>query len=89
MPLWLDLLRTPMAATETARLRWLRMSWQLSCLATALCVAFIRPMRAVIGQAAPCLAAGIIAITVIQSLLYWTAKQRADNHAGEPGETPE
>jgi len=89
MPLWLDLLRTPMAAPETARLRRLRMSWQGSCILTAVCVAFFSPMHELMGRAAPCLVAIILATTVRQSLVYWLAKQRADNRLFDSGEKGE
>lgn len=89
MPLWLELLRTPMAAPETARLRRLRMAWQLLCVLTALCVAFFSPMRALMGRAALYLVAIILALTLLQSLLYWNAKQRADNRLFDRGEEGE
>ncbi|SEK04161.1 hypothetical protein SAMN05518849_13229 [Sphingobium sp. AP50] len=89
MPLWLDLLRTPMAAPETGKLRRLRYLWQSLCALTALCVGFITPLRQGIGGAAPCLAAAVIAATLIQSLIYWAAKQRADNASLNAGERPE
>ena len=89
MPLWLDLLRTPMAAPETLRLRRLRFTWQALCVLTALSVWFIRPLRQEMGPAAPCLAAVLILVTVIQSLIYWAAKQRADNAPVDPAEQPE
>lgn len=79
MPLWFDLLRTPMAAPETRRLRRMRTAWQILCLLTALGVWFIAPLRGVLGQAAPCIVMVLILLTLIQSLIYWTAKQRADN----------
>lgn len=79
MPLWLDLLRTPMAAPETACLRRLRMTWQGLCILTAVCVAFFSQMHELMGRTASCLVAIILVATVIQSLVYWLAKQRADN----------
>lgn len=79
MPLWFDLLRTPMAAPETGRLRRKRIAWQVLCLLTALCVGFVTPLRGVFGQAAPCIVVVLIMLTLIQSLIYWAAKQRADN----------
>src|SRR3546814_14217306 len=35
MPLWLDMLRTPMAAPETIRLRVMRLAWLSLCVALA------------------------------------------------------
>lgn len=89
MPLWLDLLRTPMAAPETARLRRLRMVWQGLCVLTAVCVAFFSPIHELMGRTAPYLAAIILALTVLQSLVYWFAKQRADNRLFDSGEEGE
>ena len=40
MPLWLDLLCTPMAAPETRPLRRLRLAWQALCLTSAAVVGF-------------------------------------------------
>ncbi len=79
MPLWFDLLRIPMAAPETRRLRRMRTAWQVLCLLTALCVGFVAQLRGVLGQGAPCIIAVLIMLTLIQSLIYWAAKQRADN----------
>ena len=46
MPLWLDMLRTPMAAPETRDLRRLRRIWQVLCLLLAATViAFVRFVR--------------------------------------------
>ncbi|AMK26065.1 MULTISPECIES: hypothetical protein [Sphingobium] len=84
MPLWLDLLRTPMAAPETVPLRAKRRTWQLLCLSTALAVGLITPLRGLIGSAAPRIAALLIVATLLQSRLYWGAKRRADDK-GHPG----
>lgn len=89
MPLWLDLLRTPMAAPETAHLRHLRMAWQALCVLTAVCVAFFAPMHKLMGRTALYLVAIILALTVLQSLVYWFAKQRADNRLLDSGEEGE
>jgi hypothetical protein len=78
MPLWLDLLRTPMAAPETAALRRLRLSWQALCLGSALVVGLFSPLRHVIGRAAPLLAAILLVATVICTAIYFVLKQRAD-----------
>ena len=79
MPLWFDLLRTPMAAPETRHLRRMRIAWQVLCLLTALCVGFIAQLRGELGQGAPCIVAVLFMLTLAQSLIYWAAKQRADN----------
>ena len=44
MPLWLDMLRTPMAAPETRDLRRLRRIWQVLCLLLAASVAGLQPL---------------------------------------------
>lgn len=88
MPLWLDLLRTPMAAPETVSLRAKRRAWQLLCLSTALAVGLVTPLRGLVGSAAPRIAALLIVATLLQSRLYWAAKRRADEGHG-PGEALE
>ena len=55
MPLWLDLLRTPMAAPETGALRRMRLVWQGLCLSVALVVGFFAQVHA-----APALAAATL-----------------------------
>ncbi|WP_336952433.1 hypothetical protein [Sphingobium aromaticivastans] len=89
MPLWLDLLRTPMAAPETRFLRFMRHAWQGLCLALAATILLFAPMRAWIGPLAPRLAAGLILLTAVHTLIYFRAKGRADNadvqEAGEGG----
>ena len=52
MPLWLDLLRTPMAAPETRPLRRLRLAWQALCLTSAAVVGFFSSLRHAIGRPA-------------------------------------
>lgn len=78
MPLWLDLLRTPMAAPEAPALRRLRMIW-LSCWAAlGTGVFFVEPLTRAIGRAAPCLLAALIAATLLVTALYLLRKHRAD-----------
>lgn len=78
MPLWLDLLRTPMAAPETQSLRRLRYGWQLLCLLTAATVGFYGPLHALLGQRAAALAFGLVLLLALHSLLYLARKHRAD-----------
>ena len=52
MPLWLDLLRTPMAAPETRPLRRLRLAWQALCLTSAAVVGFFSTLRHAIDAGA-------------------------------------
>ncbi len=87
MPLWLDLLRTPMAAPETPALRRLRLTWQGLCLGLAGGIAMIRPLRALLGQAAPAVVACLLVATLSVTAAYLVRKNRADtaylDRAGE------
>ena len=78
MPLWLDMLRTPMAAPETAGLRRLRLVWQVLCLALAASIAGLAPLRALMGRAAPCMIAVLLVATLLATLIYLRRKHRAD-----------
>jgi hypothetical protein len=78
MPLWLDMLTTPMAAPETPRLRRMRLIWQALCLALAASVIFAGALSRAFGPASPCLIAALLAATIAWSALYWTRKHRAD-----------
>lgn len=78
MPLWLDLLRTPMAAPETKRLRGLRLTWMALCAASASVVAFFKPLHHDLGRLAPVLAAPLLLATLLVTALYLTRKHRAD-----------
>lgn len=88
MPLWLDLLRTPMAAPETPALRRMRRIWQALCFSVALSVSFFTQIHAVIGRAAPCFVAGLLVGAGLYTWLYLRRKNAADNvfleRAGEP-----
>lgn len=78
MPLWLDLLRTPMAAPESAGLRRMRLVWQRLCLSVALLVGFFARVHSALGRAAPCLAAGLLVAAALYTLLYVRRKNAAD-----------
>ena len=78
MPLWLDLLRTPMAAPETASLRRLRLIWQMLCLSLAASILFLRPLRPAAGPAAPCGIAMLLVATLACTGVYLVRKHRAD-----------
>lgn len=78
-PLWLDLLRTPMAAPETPALRRMRLVWQLLCLALALVVGLFDPLHDVTGRVAPCLAAALLVATGLQTWAYLRRKKAADD----------
>ncbi len=79
MPLWLDLLRTPMAAPETPPLKRLRLGWQLLCLLTAATVGFYGPLHALLGQRAAAIALGLVVVLALQTWLYLARKHRADS----------
>jgi len=78
MPLWLDLLRTPMAAPETATLRRMRFIWQALCVSCALVVGLFSPLRHIVGRAAPIGAALLLCVTAGYTSLYLVRKHRAD-----------
>ncbi|ARS28335.1 hypothetical protein [Sphingomonas sp. KC8] len=78
MPLWLDLLCTPMAAPETPELRRMRFTWQALCVTCALVVGLFSSLRHAVGRAAPIGAALILLATAAYTCLYLFRKQRAD-----------
>ncbi|MDF0490573.1 hypothetical protein PX554_20790 [Sphingomonas sp. H39-1-10] len=78
MPLWLDLLCTPMAAPETPKLRRMRLTWQALCVTCALVAGLFSPLRHAVGRAAPIGAALILLATAAYTCLYLFRKQRAD-----------
>lgn len=79
MPLWLDLLRTPMAAPETDDLRVMRRTFQVLCVLSAFGVVAISPLVAFFGQRASFVVAAILATTALHTALYVFRKNRADN----------
>ncbi len=78
MPLWLDLLRTPMAAPETHPLRRMRLIWQGLCLSSALVAGFFHSLHSVLGRAAPCLVLALLVATGLHTWLYLHRKNAAD-----------
>ncbi|MDT7532983.1 hypothetical protein OVY48_05945 [Sphingobium sp. SA2] len=78
MPLWLDLLRTPMAAPESRSLRRMRFTWQGLCLSLALSVGLFTPFHRMAGQLAPVLVAVLLLVTALYTGLYVARKQRVD-----------
>ncbi len=78
MPLWLDLLRTPMAAPETPSLRRMRLTWQVLCLSSALVVGLFSPFYRAVGQLAPLTAALLLIVTGGWTAFYLVRKHRAD-----------
>lgn len=78
MPLWLDLLRTPMAAPESRSLRRMRFTWQGLCLSLAFTVALFTPFHRVAGHLAPVFVAVLLVATAVYTWLYLARKQRID-----------
>lgn len=78
MPLWLDLLRTPMAAPETPRLMAMRRTFQVLCILCALTVAFVSPLTAILGRFAPIGIAALLISTAVYTAFYVVRKNRAD-----------
>ncbi len=78
MPLWLDLLRTPMAAPESVGLRRMRFIWQALCLATAVGAGLFGPIHRAVGRGAPIAMAGLLFVCAVWTGLYLVRKQRAD-----------
>lgn len=79
MPLWLDMLRTPMAAPETGPLKAMRRAWLSLCVTLAAAVTLLDPLQAQLGQGAPAMVAALLLATVAITILYLRAKQNADN----------
>lgn len=79
MPLWLDMLRTPMAAPETGPLKVMRRAWLSLCVTLAAAVTLLDPLRAQLGRGAPAMVAALLLVTVAITIVYLRAKQRADD----------
>lgn len=79
MPLWLDLMKTPMAAPETDDLRGMRRTFQILCVASALGVLAISPLVRFFGPAASFMVAALLLTTALHTALYVYRKNRADN----------
>ena len=78
MPLWLDLLRTPMAAPETRTLRRMRLIWQGLCIGTAVAAGCFRPLHRLLGDRATLGVAVLLAAVIGYGALYLARKHRAD-----------
>ncbi|WP_298274675.1 MULTISPECIES: hypothetical protein [Alphaproteobacteria] len=75
---WLDFLKTPMAAPETAGLRTLRMAVLSIAVALALSILLLKPMRAQIGAGAGGAIAGLLLALAVLIPVYVFRKNRAD-----------
>lgn len=78
MPLWLDLLKTPMAAPETPELRSMRRTFQLLCVLSAVGVIAISPLTNLLGRIAPLMVGAILLTSAFYTALYALLKNRAD-----------
>lgn len=78
MPLWLDMLRTPMAAPETRALRRLRLTWQALCLSLGASILCLQPLLRQFGRAASAAIAVLLVAVLATTALYLARKHRAD-----------
>ncbi|MFW2854499.1 hypothetical protein ACM61V_21915 [Sphingomonas sp. TX0543] len=77
--MWLDMLRTPMAAPETPALKAMRRAILWSAIALAIAICALQPLRAVLGAGAGGALAGLVLALVVLVPVYVIAKNRADN----------
>ena len=79
MPLWLDMMKTPMAAPETDDLRAMRRTFQILCVVSALGVLAISLLVHLFGKPASFVVAALLATTALHTALYVFRKNRADD----------
>jgi hypothetical protein len=77
--MWLDILRTPMAAPETPALKAMRLAILWSAIGLAIAICALQPLRAVLGAGAGGALAGLVLALVVLVPVYVIAKNRADN----------
>ena len=77
--MWLDILRTPMAAPETPALKAMRLAILWSAIGLAIAICALQPLRAVLGAGAGGALAGLVLARVVLVPVYVIAKNRADN----------
>lgn len=77
--MWLDMLRTPMAAPETPALKAMRLAILWSAIGLAIAICALQPLRAVLGAGAGGALAGLVLALVVLVPVYVIAKNRADN----------
>ncbi|MDF0490818.1 hypothetical protein PX554_22040 [Sphingomonas sp. H39-1-10] len=77
--MWLDILRTPMAAPETPALKAMRLAILWSAIELAIAICALQPLRAVLGAGAGGALAGLVLALVVLVPVYVIAKNRADN----------
>jgi hypothetical protein len=76
--IWLEFLKTPMAAPETSGLRTHRMVVLSLAVALALSIVFLKPMRIVLGAGAGGAVAGLLLALIVLVPVYVIRKNRAD-----------
>lgn len=76
--MWLDFLKTPMAAPETRALRVLRMTVLSLAVALALSIAMLKPLRLLLGLGAGGAIAGLFLALAVLVPVYVFRKNRAD-----------
>ena len=76
--MWLDFLKTPMAAPETSGLRALRMIVLSLAVALALSIAMLKPLRLLLGVGAGGAIAGLLLALAVLVPVYVFRKNRAD-----------
>ena len=75
--MWLDILRTPMAAPETPALKAMRLAILWSAIGLAIAICALQPLRAVLGAGAGGALAGLVLALVVLVPVYVIAKNRA------------
>lgn len=76
--MWLDFLKTPMAAPETSELRALRMIVLSLAVALALSIAMLKPLRLLLGVGAGGAIGGLLLALAVLVPVYVFRKNRAD-----------
>lgn len=76
--MWLDFLKTPMAAPETNGLRLLRMIVLSLAVILALSIAVLKPLRLLLGVGAGAAIAGLLVALAVLVPVYVFRKNRAD-----------
>ena len=78
MSMWLDYLKTPMAAPETGALKAMRMAILAICFALPVLVVSIAPLKLLIGHATGGVIAALVIALFVVVPAYVIIKNRAD-----------
>lgn len=76
--LWLDLLRTPMAAPETPSLRRMRYLFQALCFLCAICIGTLSTILDLFGRRGTIAIGLLLTATSIHGIVYLLRKNSAD-----------